>query len=70
MNLSLFSRSHFRSVTTMSKIIQERKKEELPVAKPRSVCLISASLNREQSSSFGPDVSNTPRGSAAGFGAR
>ena len=43
----------------MSKIIQDRKMEEEPaVTKPRSVCLISTSLNREQSSSFGPDVSN------------
>ena len=43
----------------MSKIIQERKMEgELAVAKPRSVCLISASLIKGQSSSFGPDVPN------------
>ena len=42
----------------MSKIIQERKKEEeLAVAKPRSVCLISASLNKGQSSHFGAGVS-------------
>ena len=45
MNFSLFSRSHFRSVekaTTMSKRIQERKKEGEPaVAKPRSVCWVS-----------------------------
>ena len=48
---SLFSRSDFRSVektTTMSKRIQERKKEEeLAVTKQRTVCL-------GQSSSFGP----------------
>ena len=45
----------------MSKRIQERKTEgELAVAKPRSVCLISTNLNREQSSSFGPDASNVP----------
>ena len=60
LNLSLFSRGHFRSVeqaTIMSKIIQERKMEgELAVAKRRSVCLISESLNKGQSSSFGPDV--------------
>ena len=59
-----FLADHFRSVekaTTMSKRIQERKKEEEPaVAKPRSVCLISTSLNKGQSSSFGPDVSNIP----------
>ena len=58
----MFSRSHFRSVdlaTTMLKTSQERKKEEEPaVAKPRSVCLISTSLNKGQSYSFGPDVSN------------
>ena len=62
MDLSVFSRFHVRSVeraTTLSKRIQEGKKEEEPaVAKPRSVCLISTSLNRGQSSSFGPDVSN------------
>ena len=55
LNLSMFSRGHFRSVekaTTMSKRIQEKR----AVAKPRSVCLISASLNRRQSSSFGQDV--------------
>ena len=65
MNLSKFTRSHFRSVgkaPTMSKRIEERKKEEeLEVAKPRSVCLISTSLNRGQSFSFGPNVSKTPR---------
>ena len=64
MNLSMFSRSHVRSVekaTTMSKRIQERKKEEEPSeAKPRSVCLVSASLNKGQYSSFGPGVSNIP----------
>ena len=64
MDLSTISRSHFRSVekaTTMSKRTQERKKEEEPaVAKPRPVCLISTSLNRGQSSSFGLDVSNIP----------
>ena len=62
MNLSMFSRSHFRSVekaTTMSKRVQERKMGGEPAAaKPRSVCLISTSLNRGQSTSFGPDVSN------------
>ena len=49
MDLSTISRSHFRSVekaTTISKRIQERKKEEEPaVAKPRSVCSMSTSLN-------------------------
>ena len=62
-SFSLFSRSHFRSVekaTTMSKRIQERKEEEPAVAKPRSLCLFSTSLNKGQSSSFGPDVSNIP----------
>ena len=47
-DLSMFSRSHVRSVekaTTNSKRIQERKKEEPAVAKPRSVCLTSTSLN-------------------------
>ena len=44
----------------MTKRIQERKKEEPAVAKPRSVCLISTSFNRGQSSSFGPDVSTIP----------
>ena len=62
MNLSMFSRSHVRAhekATSMLKKIQERKIEgELAVAKPMSVCLISTSLNRGQSSSFGPDVSN------------
>ena len=43
----------------MSKRIQGRKMEGEPaVAKPRSVCLISTSMNRWQSSFFGPDVSN------------
>ena len=55
MKLSMFSGSHFRSVekaTTMSKRIQERKKEdELAVKKPRTVCL-------GQSSSFDLDASN------------
>ena len=55
-------RSHFRTVekaTTVSKRIQERKNdEETAVAKPRSVCLISTSLNKGQSSSSGPGVSN------------
>ena len=32
--------------------------EELVVAKPKSACLISTSLNERQSSSFGPGVSN------------
>ena len=62
MIFSMFSRSHLRSIakaTTMSKRIQERKtEEELALAKPRSVCLISRNLNREQSSSFVPDASN------------
>ena len=45
----------------MSKRMQERKMESEPaVAKPRSVCLISTSLNTGQPSSFGPDVSNIP----------
>ena len=60
----MFSRSHFRSVekvTIVSKRIQERKTEEEPSeVKPRSECLISTSLNRGQSSSFGPDASNAP----------
>ena len=44
---------------TMSKRIRERKTEgESAEAKPRSVCFISTNLNREQSSSFGPDASN------------
>ena len=43
----------------MPKRAQERKKEEEhATAKPRSVCLTSTSLNKGQSSSFGPDVSN------------
>ena len=43
----------------MSKIIQETKKEEEPaVAEPKSVCLISTSLNKRQFSSFGPGVSS------------
>ena len=62
MDLSMSSCSHVRAVekaTTMPKIIQERKKEEDPaVAKPRSVCLITTSLNKGQSSSFGLDASN------------
>ena len=48
MNIAMFSRSQF-------------KKEEgrrTCGSKPRPVCLISASLNKGQSSSFGPDVSN------------
>ena len=64
MNFSMFSRSHFRSVekaNTMSKRIPERKTEGEPaVAKPRSVCLISRNLNREQASSFGPDAADVP----------
>ena len=63
MNLSMFSSGHFRSVqmvTTMWKRIQERKKEdELEVTKPRSVCLISASL---------PGCFQYPGESAEGFG--
>ena len=62
MNISMFSRSHFRSVekaATVSKRIQERQKEDEP-AKPMSVCLISTSLNKGQSSSVSPDVSNIP----------
>ena len=43
----------------MSKRIQEKNKN-LRVAKPRSVCLMSTNLNREQSSSFGPDASGAP----------
>ena len=39
---------------------REFKKEEPAAAKPRSACLISASLNKWHSSSFGPDVSNIP----------
>ena len=62
MDLSMSSCSHVRAVekaTTMPKIIQERKKEEDPaVAKSRSVCLITTSLNKGQSSSFGLDASN------------
>ena len=62
MILSVLSRSHCRSVekgTTMSKRIQDMNtEEELAVAKPRSVCLISANLNREQSSSFDPNASD------------
>ena len=61
---SFYVHSHvFRSVekaTTMSKRIQEGKEEEPAVAKPRFVCLITSSLNKAQSSSFGPDVSNIP----------
>ena len=68
----MLSRSHFCSVekaTTMSKTIQERTKEEEPAgAKPRSVCLISTSLNRGQSSSFGPDGFQHLGESAAGIG--
>ena len=64
MNFSMFTRSHVRSIektSTMSKIIQEKKTgEELVVAKPRPVCLISTGQNRGLSSSFGPDVSNVP----------
>ena len=64
MKFSTFSRSHFRSVenaTTKSQRIQERKTEGEPAAaKPKSVWLISTSLNRGQSSSCGPDVSNIP----------
>ena len=64
MDLCMFSRSHFFQLKRrppMSKRIQERKKEEeLAVVKPRSMCLISTNLHREQSSSFDPDVSNTP----------
>ena len=45
----------------MSKRIQERKTEEDPaVSMPRSKCLISTNLNKEQSSSFGPDASDVP----------
>ena len=51
-NISKFSRSHFRSVektATVSKRIQERQKEdEFAVAKPMSVCLISTSLKINQ----------------------
>ena len=58
----MFCRNHFRSVdkaTTVSKRTQERKNdEETAVAKPRSGCLISTSLNKGQSSSSGPGVSN------------
>ena len=65
MNFSMFSRSHFRAfemANIMSKKIRERKtEEEFAEAKPRSVCLISRNLNREESSPFVPDASNVPR---------
>ena len=55
-------RSHFRLVEkaiVTSKRIQERKTEGEPVvSKPRSVCWISRNLNREQTSSFGPNASD------------
>ena len=37
-----------------------KKEEEPAVAKQRSVCLLSASLNKGQFSSFAPDVSKVP----------
>ena len=65
MNFSMFFRCHLRShekASTMSKRIQERKTgEEVAVAKPMSICLISRNLSRQkQPSSFGSDASNVP----------
>ena len=60
LDLTVIDRNHVRSVEKaiiISKRIQEKKEEELAVAKSSSVCFVSASLNKGQFSPFDPDAS-------------